>query len=187
MIIRRTSSAGVAPVRLDQVKAHLRVTASEEDNYIDGLTNAACVLIGERAGRVMSAETWKVMGRSFSGEVKLPKSPVSAVTAVEYYDTAGTLQAATLADYTLVSSDDWAFVAPKAGAAWPSGDTSRLDAVSITFTAGYSRLPTPLHHAALMLVGHWYTNREAVGQAQAELPLAVESLVSAYRLGWASA
>lgn len=39
----------------------------------------------------------------------------------------------------------------------------------------------PLKQAILMLVGHWYNQREAVGQANlAEVPLAFEALVKPY-------
>ena len=38
--------------------------------------------------------------------------------------------------------------------------------------------------AMLLLIGHWYANREsvAVGQTVAEVPLAVEALLQPYRI-----
>lgn len=45
-------------------------------------------------------------------------------------------------------------------------------------------LPPALHHAALMLVAHFYENREAVGEPVQAVPLGFERLVSPYR-SWA--
>ena len=40
------------------------------------------------------------------------------------------------------------------------------------------QLPFPLQQAVLMLIGHWYNQREAVGGSQlAEVPLGYEALV----------
>lgn len=40
------------------------------------------------------------------------------------------------------------------------------------------QLPLPLQQAVLMLVGHWYNQREAVGGAQfSEVPMGYEALV----------
>ncbi|HFS7074846.1 TPA: head-tail connector protein, partial [Enterobacter hormaechei] len=38
--------------------------------------------------------------------------------------------------------------------------------------------------AMLLLIGHWYANREsvAIGQTVAEVPLAVEALLQPYRI-----
>jgi uncharacterized phiE125 gp8 family phage protein len=62
---------------------------------------------------------------------------------------------------------------------WPS---VRLDdkAVQITYLAGYggaANVPTPAKHAIKMLVGHWYANREAVGNAGQNVPMGVAALL----------
>lgn len=44
----------------------------------------------------------------------------------------------------------------------------------ILFTSG-------IWAAMLLLIGHWYTNREAVAQSLTEVPLAVESLLIRHR------
>ena len=55
---------------------------------------------------------------------------------------------------------------------------------------GYADDPDPIllnddvKAAMLLLIGHWYANREsvAIGQTVAEVPLAVESLLQPYRI-----
>lgn len=189
MIIRRTSVTGIPLVTLTDAKEHLRVTGSAEDDLISALVSAASDFIGEYSGRVLSSETWKIMAPAFDGTVKLPKSPLISVTEIGYFDTSGAALTADLSDFSTVICDDWSYITPKSGKSWPSSDTVRLDGASITFTAGYSVLPPALRMAVLLMIGHYFENRSTVnvGNIVANLPLAVDSLVSAYRLGWASA
>lgn len=184
MIIRRISSAGAPSIMLSEVKDYLRVPGSDEDSVIAAMIASACDLIGEYSGRVLAVETWKIMSPGFLGAVKLPKSPLIAITEIGYNDTSGAALTANLDDFSTIIGDDWGYISPKSGKTWPAGDTSRLDGASITFTAGYSVLPDALRVAVLLMVGHYYANREAVGVAQSELPLVVANLVASYRLGW---
>ena len=54
--------------------------------------------------------------------------------------------------------------------------------VSVTFVAGYASVPTPIVQAMLLLIGHWYQNREtANANPVTSLPLAFEALITPYR------
>jgi uncharacterized phiE125 gp8 family phage protein len=134
----------------------------------------------------MASETWEIADYGFDGLVKLPKSPVLSLTSVKYY-VDDTLTTATLANYRLYQDDDYTHVGPIETASWPTSQT-RPDGTVIRFTAGYSTLPVTLKHAALLTVGHWFANREAVTEsAMAELPRAAELLIGMEKLGWAGA
>lgn len=185
-MIRRRISTGAVPVSLADAKAHLRVTDSAEDALITAMVAAACGLVAETAGRVLSAETWEICDTGYSGWVEVPVSPVTALSAVSYLDGTGAEVAATVGDFTLTVSDDRVFVGPRPGKAWPTPGVVRPDAVRVRVTAGYTTLPPELKQAILLAVGHNYRNREAVGEAMAELPLAFASLVNVHRLGWAA-
>jgi uncharacterized phiE125 gp8 family phage protein len=186
MILRRIGSAATPPVTLAEAKAHLRVTDTAENDLITALVAAACAAVGEESGRTLATETWEIADHGFDGLVKLPKSPVLALTSVKYY-VDDTLTTATLADYRLYLADDYTHVGPVELASWPISQT-RPDGTVIRFTAGYSSLPVVLKHAVLLTVGHWFANREAVTVgAMSELPRAAEHLISLERLGWAGA
>lgn len=185
MIVRRIGAAGTPPVALGETKDHLRVTNDLEDGVISALIAAACDAVGEECGRVLASETWELADTGFSGDVLLPKSPVVALTSVKYY-LDGVLTTDTIGNYRLYSGDDYTSVGPIEGASWPMAQT-RPDGTIIRFTTGYTTLPASLRHAVLLMVGHFYTNREATGEAIVELPLAVKHLVGMYRLGWVGA
>lgn len=185
MYLARTVAATVAAVSVQDATDHLRVTGTDEAYLIGRLVAAATEAVGEMAGRVMATETWAMSVASASGDLALPKSPVQAVTAISYYDSADTVQAANVADFYLFKDDDKAVLRPKPGKAWPL-TSAREDAITVTFTAGYVKLPDALRYAVLLMVGHLYRNREAVGEAMEILPLGVEAHVNIHRLGWAA-
>lgn len=186
MLLRRTSAAGTSPITLAEAKAHLRVDDTTEDTLISALIAASTALVGEMAGRVMAAETWAASYSSIEGDLVLPKSPVTGVSSVTYYDSADTLQTKSNADFYLFQSDDFTSLRPKPNKAWPV-TAVREDAITITFTAGYATLPTELRMAVLLCIGHLHEHRSAVDEAMAELPMGVDALVSTQRLGWMAA
>ena len=60
--------------------------------------------------------------------------------------------------------------------------------IVITYSAGYATVPAPLVHAARLLVGGWFLNREAAqDRTISSLPAAValESIVNSYRMPFA--
>ena len=73
-----------------------------------------------------------------------------------------------------------------------SGDTLKLAATSGgaaiditgvgTGTHYLGVIPRPMRSAMLLLIGHWWKNREAVGNVGAAVPLAVDSLLWPYRV-----
>jgi len=186
--LNRLGAASVSPVTLAEAKAHLRVDTTDEDTLISGLLDAANATVQEMTGRTLAAETWALTLASVSGDLLLPKSPVTGLTAIDYFAPDGTASSSLLSDFDLLIDTDQAVVRPKIGAVWPVTQT-RPDAITITFTAGYGTLPAPLRIAILMLVAHWFENREAVniGHLASDLPLAATSLIDDFRLGWVAA
>jgi uncharacterized phiE125 gp8 family phage protein len=58
-----------------------------------------------------------------------------------------------------------------------------MNAITVRIVCGYSAVPEPLRLAMLLLIGHWWTNRDAVTtNSLAELPLGVDSLMGPYRV-----
>jgi uncharacterized phiE125 gp8 family phage protein len=57
--------------------------------------------------------------------------------------------------------------------------------VKVTFVCGYAELPQDLRWAILLLVGHFYQNREAVTTdlKAIDLPMGVASILERHRVG----
>ena len=183
MLLTRTVAPTYSPVSLLDAKEHLRIDADADDRVIERMLSAAVGAIGEMTGRSLAAETWQLGLDGITGDLTLPKSPVTAVSGIAYYDNNNTSQTYSLSNVNVSLSDDRAVISLKSGCAWPV-TTRRPDAVNITFTTGYTTLPDELVSAVMLKLGDLYFNR---GDAKAgDADYQIECLVSLYRLGWAA-
>lgn len=185
----------VAPVgtviALSDAKRHLRVDYDDEDAMIGALISAAVDYLDGYSGilgRALLTQTWRQDFDAFDDEMRLPVGNLLSVSSVTYYDASNALQTLSNAVYTGLSDRLGPYLTRKPDQVWPSG-YYRPDAISVTWTAGYgataASIPTPIKQAILLLVGHWYANREAVNVAAGivglELPMAVDALIAPYR------
>lgn len=186
----RVSAPASLPVSLAEAKEQLRVDTSADDDFIQRLVEAATEQLdgdGE-LGRAMINQSWAEWSGPSPEAVKLTMGPFQSLTSVEYYDTDGTLQTATLSDFETRKDGDFVTCRPKTGFSWPATQ-DRDDAIKITYVAGFGAtsadVPQPLRHAVLMLVTHFEQNRSAIAdRAMFEMPMAVERLVGRYRVDW---
>jgi uncharacterized phiE125 gp8 family phage protein len=114
--------------------------------------------------------------------------PVQSVSAVKYYDPAGVLQTATLSDFDVFGTARNKTVSPKSGFSWPVTQ-NRTDAIKIEYVVGFgddiTDIPQTVRHALMMLVGHWYENREeAQSDKLVDVPFGFEELIGIERGSW---
>jgi uncharacterized phiE125 gp8 family phage protein len=170
------------PIALAEAKAHLRVEHADEDAVIEGLIGAAREFVEERSGRQLVTATWDITLCSFPRgrrPIKLPKWPTLSVATISYLDTNGDAQTWDAANYRVDTSREPALVAPAMGVSYPVPAVDSA-AVTIHAVAGYgaaAAVPQAAKQAILLLVAHWYENREAstAGVANPEVMLSVES------------
>lgn len=167
---------GEAILPLADLKAHLRVTSDSEDALIASLRNAAISHVERITSYSLAPADYRLTLQEFPAYFDLPMRPVIDVAEVAYHDADGT--AALYADYRLVGG----LAYPAIDGEWPTA----TGGVEVTFTAGLAdpNEAPDLIAAVMLLVGHWYLNREAVnvGGTVTEMPLAVRSLTENYRL-----
>jgi hypothetical protein len=121
--------------------------------------------------------------------IRLPRPPVQSIEAVKYYDPDGVLQTLAANEYHADLTREPARLAPAPGdgaKGWPSAQR-RMAAVQIEYTAGYgdaAAVPESIKNAILLMVGHWYENREEViiGQAM-PIPMGACSLLDMHCFG----
>ena len=181
----RTVAPASEPVELEEAKLHCRVDHDEDDTLIASLISAATAHLDGWTGilgRCLITQTWRQDFGCFAGKLRLRLHPVAAITGVTYYDADNAQQTLATSVYELLTDEAGDYVALKADQDWP-GTYSRAAAVSVTFVAGEATVPAAIKAAALLLIGHWYANREAVnvGNVTSELPMAVDALLRPYR------
>ncbi|ARS29077.1 head-tail connector protein [Sphingomonas sp. KC8] len=183
--VREIGFPGV--VSLDDAKTHLGMGDDDsQDDLIAGLIEAAQDHIENFTGQILSRRTVVQAFDRFDGELRLHAWPIAepAVVSIGYLDADGVDQS--FAGYRLAALARPARLVPAPGAAWPTA-AATPGAVRVTVQAGYGRrddVPKALRQAMLLLVGHWFANREAVnvGNIVNALPFAVEALAYPHRM-----
>lgn len=181
----------VAPiVSSAEAKAHLRVFHGDDDAYIGGLIAAASDhLFGENSwiGRASAGSEWELTLCEFpDGRFDIPRPPLVSVGGVFYIPADGGAEVEITDFRTIgVGVKDGGFILPAKNTSWPATD-GEPGSVRVEFTAGYAQTPPAIKHAALLMIGHWYENREAATEAKlSDMPMAVDALLMPYR-NWPS-
>lgn len=204
MSLRLITPSNDLVVTLVEAKAQLRVYHTDEDDYISGLVDVANdYLCGENSfisRSVGAGMKWELTldrfphghgwpreyfhdGNNGHNRVKLPKPPLVSVDAV-YYTPSTNVEVQISGFRTLdIGVKDGGSILPAYNTQWPATN-GQPGSVRIQFTAGYEKVPASIKHAALLLIAHWYENREAVTidlKGMAPLPVAVDALLYPYR------
>lgn len=163
MVITRQPPA-VEPLSLEEVKLHLRNNpgdTSEDKDIIAPLISAAREYCENYCGKSFAEQSITAYPE-VSGTMTLPRGPVISVDSV-------TVDGET-AEYT--ADVHYGTV------------TVNKPGATITYTAGYEEVPCLVRQAMLLLIGHWYANREATAQSTpAEIGMAVRAMLNQYK-GW---
>ena len=174
------------PVTLVEAKAHLRVDVGDDDALISGLVKGAREQFESDTRRALVTQTWDLVLDAFpaEAELKLPLPPLASVTSITYKDQDGNVLTYPAANYVVDTSELFGRIVLKSGFTWPSTTLWAAGAVLVRFVAGYgaaAAVPQGAKQAILLLVGHWYENREAVavqpGLTAVDLPMAYDRLM----------
>lgn len=170
------------PVTLADARAQLRLDGTEENALVTALIAAARAALEAETRRALMTQSWRLVLDAWpQGAVRLPLAPLQAVIAVAIAGADGTMSTLDPESYDVAPAGDAPRLMPKAGAAWPQ-PALRLGGIAIDFTAGYAgaeEVPPPLRQALLMLVAHWFEDREA--GVPRGLPPMVAALIAPWR------
>lgn len=175
------------PVSTQQAKDHLRVSFDTDDAEIAAMVTAARVAIESRSGMRLftqiievRADEWEELADPDRSDVlRLRVSPLQSITTVKYYESVNdtdTLLAA--ADYVTDLLGVPARIQIKN--TWPATN-DYIGNIRIRCVAGYSTvkaIPAHLRQAVLLLVGHYYENREATTDLKLmQIPEGINALI----------
>ena len=212
LILRRIIAPTVEPITVATAKAHCRVDLSNDDDLFGLYISAAREYAEKRLNRALISQTWQLSldtfpwggyragpgtrnAYKFSNDywsagmsILLPRPPLIQVTSITYLDQTGTRQTLDPTQYIVDPASEPARIVPFVGTYWPYLQAYQPSGVQVTYTAGYgagpSSVPADIQLALLMLVGHYYENREATSQGLpvTNIPLAVDALLDAHAL-----
>lgn len=176
------------PVSLIEAKLHLRVDGDDDNTLIALQISAVREQVELEARRSLMTQTLAVRLAEWptGDRLWLPQPPLQSVTHIKYTDDDGALQTMAASDYIVYTDPEPGHVVLTASTNWPAADLQPGESIVITYVAGYgaaTAVPARYKQAMLLLLGHWYENRESVvvGAITGELPMAVRSLLDVER------
>lgn len=181
----------ITPITLAEVKAQLRVEHDDDDAILTRLIDVAVAYTDVRGalGQAMITQKWaQWINANPPQNVSLILGPVQNVTAVKYYDTDGVLQTDDVNNYQVFGTDFATVISPKDSFTWPVSQ-QRSDAIKIEYEIGYgdeiTNVPQTIRHALMLLIGHWYDNREQTGADElSNIPFGYEEMLNLHRNCW---
>lgn len=188
MRYKTVTPVSVEPVTLEEAKLHLRVDSDDEDNLIQSLISTARTYCENYTGRAFATQTLEAYLDEFPvGEIELPRPPLQSVTSVIYKNSDSVSTTMTVTTEYIVDSDsDVGRIVLPYGKSWPSFTAYTVNPIKIKYVTGYTAIPESLKQAMLLLIGHWYANREDVitGTISKTIETASRALMNQYRVRW---
>lgn len=186
MSLTVVTAPGEEPLTLEEAKSHLRVTDTNDDQYITELITVAREYLEKVQNRAYLTQTLRLRMDSFpdlpnatlkffvptysvesylaraislmSGPIRLPRPPLVSVTGITYIDQSGTLQTLATSQYVVDADAEPARIAPAMNQPWPVTQAIQ-GAVNVTYRAGYGATADKVPKAvkqALKLLVSWY-------------------------------
>ncbi|RIA56767.1 head-tail connector protein [Dichotomicrobium thermohalophilum] len=182
-----TSAPAREPVSVSEAKQYLRIDSAVEDPVVASLILAARLHIEGALDIAMVTQSWKLLLDRWpeDGRVEIPLGPLQSVDSVTVYGADDVAQAVPESSYLVDLSSLRPRLVRHAGAVWPMPGRP-VNGIEIAVTAGYGdtpeTVPQPIRQALLMLVAHWYEQREPVVLEEPDaLPHGVADLLAPYR------
>ena len=182
MSLKISVQPAIEPVSISEAALHLRVDSDDENSLIASYIKAAREYCESFQNRAYINRTYEYYLDAFpAGDaIRIPVNPLSSVTSIKYYGTDDTEATFDAANYLAEVDNYESKISLKYGKTWPSTTLRPHRGVLITFVAGYgddaSSVPEKVKLAILLLIGDYYSNREA-GEASKETLTAVERLL----------
>ena len=186
-----TSGPAVEPVTLTEAKAQCRVIDTSEDTLITNLIVAARQYAENYLNFAVIDQQITAKFADFPdsrGSIDLPMTQLLSVTSVSYVDSTGATQTVSSADYLADTFSNPGVIYLAAGKNWPTSVADQGAVLTVVYQAGLATnaagVPQAIKQAMLLLIGHWFENREAivVGTTSAAVQMTTSALLDPYRL-----
>jgi uncharacterized phiE125 gp8 family phage protein len=178
MIIRVASHSTQKILTLAEVKEHLRIDYTHEDELLRSMIEASKEQAENKTKRSLQRTQYELTLDEFpysTVAISLPFPPLATVSSdvvITYLDeTSGNTTTLPATAYTVDWKSEPGRVYPSYGNEWPE-ERDVPNAVTITFYSGYSTCPESIKSYMKLQVGAMYENREAMSMTmQNSVPL----------------
>ena len=175
------------------VNVLVRTGDAVEDDFLTALIVAAREYCEQFTSRALAEQTIVAYLDHFPpcNNFELPRPPLQSVTSLKYINSSNeTTTMVQDTDYMVDTDSLLGRIALPYGETWPQFTAWPVNPVQIEYVAGYDEsnpIPTTIKQAMLMLIGHWYSNREAsvIGSiTSVSVEFSVKTLLSNWKVRW---
>lgn len=170
-----------SPVSLDEAKAHLRVTHTDDDLYITTLLKAATKWAEDFQCRTYVSRTHTMYLDNWETVIRPTYSPlISTGMTIKYLDTDGNERTLNSSLYRIDTDTEPGRITEAYNCSWPD---IRLvtNTIEIEYVAGYGKaaaVPDDVKAALKLIVGHLYEHREVVSEVKLNMvPFSAKELL----------
>lgn len=179
------------PITLAEAK--LQCGIATDVNYHDPLLQILITAAREKVeadtSRAIITQTWDY---SFDlwpiglEAIYLPRAPVASITSVKYYDQANAQQTLSTTVYKTMLDREPGEIRVHYQQQWPFlyGEPG---GITVRYVAGYgtanTSVPQSLRQALLLLIDHWFENRDTVGNVGPQISNSYETLIARHTVG----
>ncbi|SHF50462.1 head-tail connector protein [Caloramator proteoclasticus] len=167
-------------ITLEEAKSHLRIDGDDEDSLISSYIQAAREYAEIFTGRSFVEKTYEYITnpKEKYAYLELPMPPLVEVLEVSIVQNNNAKLLNENIDYYILKGYDESLVYPSLERGWPKESLERTGGIKIKYRAGYSESPMAVKQAILILVAHFYENRENLTTKDyKEIPFGVSSLL----------
>lgn len=159
-------------------------TVSTEDTLLSALITTAREYCEGFQNRAYIVQTWELIldNWPYGDSIDIPLPPLQSITSIKYKNSTG-IEATLATNQYIVDPDSYLGRLVLAyGCTWPNAVLYPAGAIRVRFVAGYgdaaTDVPQRVKQAMLLLIAHWYKNREAIDAGNmSEIPLGVQELL----------
>lgn len=167
------------PVSITEARKQLELQQDpSHDEHLLRLITQAREQFEHDTESAMCYQTWVYKTAKIYDGLRIPKRPVHSITTIKYYDSGNALQTLSSTVYQLDKPGRMIRLAYDKD--WPD-TVSRWDAYELTIKFGYSQdgalVPQVAKQAMLLLIGHYFENRDMLMSDAMQALTAYEHLV----------
>lgn len=167
------------------IKEHCKIENDDDDALLLTYAKAAFGIVETYTNRSLLTSTWTARFDRLHCHIELPRSPVTAITHVKYYDEDNVQQTLSSSLYDVDLQGEPPRITQGYDQSYPDV-YFRSNAVEILYTAGYATLitmPFELQTAIKMLTSHMFDRRTATTiYTLHDLPMGIRALCLPFRI-----